>query len=111
MKQQLNEVQKLQKIAGILKESQLKKADIKADFKKTKTEVKDLYTHIHMFSDPASNGKILKLVRTIDPNASFAGGIGGGGDRALIAKGNPNDYKKLLSQYINRGIVTTISKF
>ena len=64
-------------------------------------KIKEVKTQISVNSDPRRDNTILNLLKTIDPDAKYAGGVGGGGDRAFIVKGKPEDYKKLLSKYID----------
>ncbi|MBC8294844.1 MAG: hypothetical protein H8E55_03485 [Pelagibacterales bacterium] len=68
-------------------------------------------SHIVFESSPRRDKKILGLIKSIDKTASYAGGVAGNGDRVIIANGTPNQYKEILNDYIEDGIVKSIDKF
>ena len=68
-------------------------------------------SHIVIKSNPKRDKTILDLIKTIDPNANYAGGIISSGHRAFIVKGSPEEYRKTLSDFIETGVVVSLDEF
>ena len=89
--------QKADQEAGSMEEAKEEKVEEAKEEEKIE-EKKEARTTIGVWSEPARDGAILKLIRTIDPDAYYSS-VGGGGTRDFYAKGKPEVYKKLLSKY------------
>ena len=68
-------------------------------------------SHIVFESSPRRDRTILNIIKWIDKNAEYAGGVAGNGDRVIIAEGNPDQYKEILSDYIKDDVVKSICEF
>ena len=68
-------------------------------------------SHIVIESSPRRDKTILDLIKTIDPAANYAGGIAGNGHRMFIVEGSPEEYRKLLANFIETGVVISLDEF
>jgi hypothetical protein len=68
-------------------------------------------SHIVIKSSPKRDKTILDLIKTIDPAANYAGGISSSGHRVFIVEGSPEEYRKLLANFIETGVVISLDEF
>ncbi len=71
----------------------------------------NIETHIVIKSSSRRDKVILDKLKQIDSDASYAGGVGSSGHRVFIVDGTPEQYTKLLKEYIESGVVRSIDEF